>query len=90
MASKLSKMVMSERGKYAGKSLIERIQAQMDKRRKVMEDIVVQVGVGASSNGDYLINKGRYEGLAAALALLRSSSVTEEINCSNERLGIHS
>lgn len=86
--SKLSKMVLSNEHQFAGRSLIERIQAQMDKRRKVLEDIVVQQGVDSKTQADYLINKGRYEGMAASLAILRSSSVAEEIRCSNERLGI--
>lgn len=88
--SKLSKMVLSEQGKHAGRSIIERIEAQMDKRRKAMEDIVVTQGSAVVSQGDptYFTNKGRYEGLAASLALLRSSSVQEEIARSNERLGI--
>lgn len=88
--SKLSKMVLSEQGKHAGRSIIERIEIQMDKRRKAMEDIIVNQGSAVVSQCDptYIINKGRYEGLAASLALLRSSSVQEEIARSNERLGI--
>jgi hypothetical protein len=55
----------------------------MDKRRKVLEDMVLQRGTE-----EYSLNRGRYEGLAAALAILRSSSVGEEVERSNERLGI--
>ena len=35
---------------------------------------------------DYAIAVGRAEGMAAALAILRSSSVTEELNNSSERI----
>jgi hypothetical protein len=75
-------------GGNAGRSLIERIEIQMDKRRKTMEDLVVKHGTGASASLEYVQNQGRYEGLAAALSLLRSSSVAEEIKRSDERLGI--
>jgi hypothetical protein len=84
------KLKMSDQGKYAGKSLIERIEIQMDKRRKAMEDIIVNYGSAVVSECDptYIINKGRYEGFAAALGILRSSSVPHEVSRSNERLGI--
>ena len=74
-----------------GRSLIERIETQMDKRRKAMEDLVVRGGssVVSQGNSEYLINKGRYEGFAATLAILRSSSVSHEIERSDERLGIN-
>ena len=71
-----------------GPTLIELIQKQMDKRRIAMEDKVIQKGVEAKSDSGYLINKGRYEGMAASLAILRSSSIGHEISRSNERLGI--
>lgn len=73
-------------GGYAGRSLIERIQEQMDKRRKTLEDIIVSGG--STDSEGYIINKGRYEGMAAALAILRSSSLKEEVAQSNSRLGI--
>lgn len=76
----------SSHGGYAGKSIIERIEIQMDKRRKAMEKILV--GTGNPLEAQYLTERGRYEGLAAALALLRSSTVAVEISRSNERLGI--
>ena len=78
-----SKTLKHSHGGYAGRSIIERIQQQMDKRRKVLEDMVLQRGTE-----EYNLNRGRYEGLAAALAILRSSSVGEEVERSNERLGI--
>lgn len=70
-----------------GRSLIERIQIQMDKRRKTMERIAVETELPMPCE-EWLLNKGRYEGLAAALAILRSSSVAHEVSLSNERLGI--
>lgn len=82
------KIMKHSHGGYGGRTLINRIEAQMDKRRKVLEDKVIELGLAASQNSDYLLNKGRYEGFAATLAILRSSSVTEEVNRSNERLGI--
>lgn len=75
-----------------GSTLIQRIERQMDKRRKAMEDLVIQdpTVIDGNSPGalNYLLQKGRYEGLGAALAILRSSSVPQEISRSNERLGI--
>ena len=82
------KMMKHSHAVPPGRSLIERIQAQMDKRRKVMEELVIQHGLETPSHPEYLVNKGRYEGMAASLALLRSSSVAEEIRRSTERLGI--
>jgi len=70
-----------------GRTLIERIEIQMDKRRKAMEKLILEKGL-AASGFDYVIQKGRYEGFAASLAILRSSSVEHEISRSNERLGI--
>lgn len=81
----------------AGRSLIERIEQQMDKRRKAMEEIVLEYGSPVDMSrqggkttafGDWNLQRGRYEGLAAALAILRTSSVQNEIMRSNERLGI--
>lgn len=82
----------SSHGGYAGRSLIDRIRAQMDKRRKVLEDIYIQYpedsDVNILDSKEYLLNKGRWEGLAAALAILRSSSVAQEISESNQRIGV--
>lgn len=80
-------------GGYAGRSIIERIEAQMDKRRKTMEKIFTEVGPVKVDGIDFMpkehtLNQGRYEGLAAALAIMRSSSVAVEVSRSNERLGI--
>jgi len=74
----------------AGRTIIQRIEQQMDKRRKAMDDLYNKGKVNPSQQiaRDYLQNKGRYEGLAAALALLRSTSVPEEISRSNDRLGL--
>lgn len=82
------KTLRHSHGGYAGRTLIQRIEFQMDKRRKVMERIVIGKGMGWDHDREFLLNKGRYEGFAATLALLRSSSVTEEVSRSNERLGI--
>lgn len=71
-------------GNYQGRSLINRIEAQMDKRRKTMEEIYCNGGEPLA----HALQKGRYEGIAASLAILRSSSVQEEISRSNKRLGI--
>lgn len=76
-----------------GRTLIQRIEQQMDKRRKAMEKILVEQGPvkvdGISfAPKEYTLNQGRYQGLAAALAIMRSSSVEHEMERSNERLGI--
>lgn len=72
-------------GGYAGNTIIQRIEIQMDRRRKVMERLVVD---GKRNGREHTLNTGRYEGMAGCLALLRSSSVIEEVSRSNERLGI--
>lgn len=71
-----------------GRSLIEKIQAQADKRRMWLQETLVQVGSEVIHDETYCLNRGRYEGLLAALAVLRSSSLAFEIQRSNERLGI--
>lgn len=70
-----------------GRTLINRIEEQMDKRRKKMEDIVVSTGETTTSPA-WVLARGRYEGMAASLAILRSTSVQTEISRSNERLDI--
>lgn len=76
-----------------GRSIIERIEQQMDKRRKLMENILVEVGP-IEMDGvkfmpkEYTLNQGRMEGLAAALGIMRSSSMAHEIERCHERLGI--
>lgn len=83
------KIMKNSHPSQGGRTLIQRIEIQMDKRRKTLENLIIQHGQGwASTSPEYNINRGRYEGLAAALALLRSSSVPHEISRSNERLGI--
>lgn len=80
---------VSTHGGYAGRTLIERIESQMDKRRKIMEDMVIKHGMEECLLSTvYIENKGRWQGLAAALAILRSSSLSNEIERCNERLGI--
>ena len=76
-------------GGYAGRSIIEKIEEQMDKRRKALAQMIIDKGGDVRNTPDYVLNKGRYEGFAATLALLRyPSSMKEEIARSNERLGI--
>ena len=69
---------------YAGRSLIERIQAQLDrqnKRLRAMESASIP-----PNEIDHAIILGRTEGMAATLAILRSSSLKEELSLSTERL----
>lgn len=76
-------------GGFGGKTLINKIEMQMDKRRKIMEDMVTKHGMTECVNSEvYIANKGRYEGFAAALSILRSSNIREEMERSNSRLGI--
>lgn len=89
-AIKASESVVVEEyceGGFAGKSIIQKIEIQMDERRKTMQQIVVDTGK-TDTNPKWVINRGRYEGFAKSLALLRGSSVKYEIQRSNERLGI--
>lgn len=61
----------------------------MDKRRTALEKLREKEGVLLREAMDsQAIEQGRYEGYAAALSLLRSSSVPIEVGRSNERLGI--
>ena len=76
-----------------GRTIIQRIEIQLDKRRKKLEALRVEQGIykpedAPSGLWEQAVNQGRQEGLAAAIALLRSSSVAEEISRSNQRLGI--
>ena len=72
-----------------GRTLINRIEAQMDRRREIMQDMVVKHGMeDCLLSTVYVANKGRYEGFAGALAILRSTTMKEEVARSNERLGI--
>jgi len=70
---------------YGGPTLIQRIEKQMDKRRKRLEDLRIKHGM---ANTAVDREQGRFEGLGAAIAILRSSSLEHEIERSNERLGI--
>lgn len=83
-------------GGYGGRTLIQRLEQQMDKRRKKLEDLRTHNGHEAMARQNGKITEameaerqlGRYEGLAAAIAIMRSSSVEHEVERSNERLGI--
>jgi len=72
---------------YQGKTIIQRIEIQMDKRRRAIEKHITAHGV-VDGDETRAVLKGRYEGLAAALVLLRNSSLEEEFKRSNERLDI--
>lgn len=72
-----------------GRTIIQRIEQQMDKRRKTFGGMLIHHGKAECENmPEYWIQKGRYEGFGASLAILRSSSLQHEIERSNERLGI--
>jgi hypothetical protein len=71
-----------------GRTLIQRIEIQMDKRRSSMEKLVLEQGSDVRESFPWALQRGRYEGFAATLSILRSTSVQEEISRSNERLGI--
>lgn len=75
-------------GGFAGRSFIERIETQMDNRRKAMEETVIKLGAEAAKSIEWQRNRGRYEGFGQSLALLRSSSLRHEIERSNDRLGL--
>jgi hypothetical protein len=68
-----------------GKTLINRVEEHMDGRRKKMQDIVLETGQ-TEENPSWLLNKGRFEGLGLALAVLRSTSLKEEILRSTQRI----
>lgn len=69
-------------GGYAGKSLIERIQSLLDRQNKRVKSLAQKDSV------DYALALGRAEGMAASLAILRSSNLQDEIHFSNERIGL--
>ena len=78
-----------------GRTLINRIEAQIDRQRKRLETQRVEQGVAekplSPMSYEYAMweqaqIQGRIEGMAATLAILRSSSVKFEIERSNERL----
>lgn len=84
-----SKTMKGSHGGFGGPTLISRIEKQMDKRRKTLEGCVIRDGAQAPETLDWQRNKGRYEGLALALSILRSSSMNHEIERSNERIGFN-
>lgn len=81
--AKEKKLMRDTHGGYGGRTIINRLEQQMDKRRKRMENLVTQ-----RNSVEYAIERGRYEGIGASIALMRSSSLADEIERSNERLGI--
>ena len=88
-ASESKKIMRHSKAVPHGPTLINRLEKQMDKRRKIMEDMVIKHGMEDCLLSEvYIVNKGRYEGIAASIAILRSSSVTHEVERSNGRLGI--
>jgi hypothetical protein len=80
-----------------GPTLIQRIERQMDKRREKLEQKRIDQGYATKplspqsyeyAMWEQALEQGRYEGLSAAIAIMRSSSVPEEVSRSNERLNI--
>jgi len=67
---------------------IQRMEMMMDKRRQAMEKLFLEHGESIKDTAAYALEKGRYEGLAAGIVALRKSKLAEEIQRSNERLGI--
>jgi hypothetical protein len=79
-------------GCYGGRTLQDKIRALMDKQNG-------RVRKAEKPNSDdpsvEIIHKhglavGRFEGMAATLAILRSSSINEEMRLSDERCGFAS
>lgn len=73
-------------GGYGGKTLIQRIEKQMDKQRE--KEIFAGVSEPDISDLRKGVLLGRIDGMAGALAILRSSSIKEEMQRSNDRLGL--
>lgn len=78
-----------------GRTIIQRMEKQMDKRRTRLEQARIAQGVAPMPANDretaiwtQAIELGRYEGIAATIAIMRNSSVGHESERSNERLGI--
>lgn len=71
-------------GGYAGRSLIERIQTQLDKQNARLR--AINAAVIPPNEIERAILQGRTEGMAATLAILRSSSLQHELEKSTERL----
>ena len=77
--------------------MINKIEEAMDKRRKTLEGKRTQQGKAEKPANtesheralwDQALELGRIEGMAGALAVLRSSSLAHEAERSNERLGL--
>lgn len=84
-----SQTLKNSHGGYAGKTIIARLEIQMDKRRKTFGGMLIEYGKEKCENmPDYWLNKGRYEGLGASVALMRGTAMAEEVSRSDERLGI--
>lgn len=84
-------------GGYGGRTLINRLEQQMDKRRKKLQELRVEQGIATEPHSEHsyeyalwhqALNLGRQQGIAASIAIMRSSSVEHEMERSNERLGI--
>lgn len=65
----------SMHGGYHGRTISQMIAEKLDKRAKVLH------------KNDSERERGRCEGMAAALGVLRSTSMAEEIERSGDRLG---
>ena len=73
---------------HTGPTLINKIEKQMDGRRVAMKNLILEHGANVRESPVYFRQRGRYEGLAGSLAILRSTNLKTEMDRSNERLGI--
>ena len=71
-------------GGFAGRSLIERIQAQLDKQNARLH--AMEADFKPYDTNIHATLQGRVEGMAATLAILRSSSLQFELEQSKGRL----
>mgnify|MGYP001364830749 CR=1 FL=1 len=85
LTAKEQKLLRDTHGGYGGRTLINRIESLMDKQAKRLRAKTLPMPDDLSAI-DYGITQGRIDGLAAALAILRSSSVKEETSRSNDRI----
>lgn len=68
---------------------IQKVENQMDKRRKIMEDMVIENGMDVCEKSQaYTINKGRWQAFGQALAIMRGTKFDLEIERSNQRIGV--
>ena len=80
-----SKMLRHAHSGFAGRTIIQRLEEQMDKRRKIVQRIQDDHSL-SEKYGELVLNVGRYEGIAAAIALMRNSNLSVEFSRSDERI----